>query len=529
MRFRNASPVLFFGLLAACADASAPSVPDLPSTEVLDAPLRRLTSAQYQNVVRNVLGANIVLPARLEPDIRSSGLIAIGAARTTLSEWGLERYENAALDLAEQALAPDARSRLVSCRPQGNVDDDCARDFITTVGRRLWRRPPTDIETALWVSVARDAATSLGDFYGGLQFALAGLLQSPSFLYRFERSSEDDVDPWVLASRLSFLLWNSGPDDQLLDAAASGALLTREGLHGQVNRMIDAPQARVGVRAFFTDLFELDRLDELEKDPQLFVHFDAELGPAARTQTLLDIERLIFELGGDYRDLFVGSETFVDRRLAAIYGVPAPAREGFGLAEIPASSGRRGLLGQVSFLALHAHAVATSAVLRGRFVRQALLCEIIPPPPVNLNTALPEPTPESPTLRDRNKVHLESPNCSGCHSLMDPIGLGLENFDGIGRWRSLDNGAEIDASGELDGQAFEDAWTLAEQVRTHPMLPRCLVSNLYRYALGREATAEAIPLIDGLTARFEASGYRFTSLLVDLATSRGFRGREVNP
>ncbi|MEO1338260.1 MAG: DUF1588 domain-containing protein, partial [Myxococcota bacterium] len=144
-------------------------------------------------------------------------------------------------------------------------------------------------------------------------------------------------------------------------------------------------------------------------------------------------------------------------------------------------------------------------------------------------TALPEPTSEAPTLRDRNRVHLESPSCSGCHDLMDPIGLGLENFDSVGRWRTVDNGAVIDASGDLDGQPFDDAWTLAEQIRTHPQLSRCLVSNLYRYAMGREESAEAATLIDGLTARFEASGYRFTSLLADLAMSSGFRGREVNP
>ncbi|MEL7369719.1 MAG: DUF1595 domain-containing protein, partial [Myxococcota bacterium] len=230
MRFRNASPVLFLGLLAACTESSSPPQPELPTVDVLDAPLRRLTAAQYQNVVRDVLGPNVVLPARLEPDIRSSGLVAVGAARTTLSELGLERYESAALDLAEQALAEDARARLVSCQPRATVDDGCSRAFIQSVGRRLWRRPLTEEESALWVGVARDAAASLGNFHEGLSLALAGLLQSPNFLYRFERPDGDVLEPWVLASRLSFLMWNSGPDDALLDAAATGALGTNEGV-----------------------------------------------------------------------------------------------------------------------------------------------------------------------------------------------------------------------------------------------------------------------------------------------------------
>ena len=381
--------VVGFGLVR-CSDSGPSSdgpLTPLPTVAATDAQLRRLTIEQYINAVHDVLGDDLIVSKSLEPDVVSGGLVALGAARTSISSWGVERYETTAFDVAEQALNAERRDRLMSCSPTGAVDIDCASAFVQQIGRRLWRRPLTEAEARVWVDTATTSAQTLGDFYTGLEFALAGLLQSPNFLYRFERPEPVGLDDWSLATRLSFFLWNTTPDEALLDAAASGALATDTGFTAQVERLMTSPQARAGVRAFFSDLFELHRLDELAKDPTRFVHYDAELGPAAREQTLLDLEQLIFDLDGDYRDFFTSRQTHVDRRLAAIYSVPAPVREGFGQVELPASDGRRGFLGQVSFLALHSHAVATSAVLRGRFVRTVLLCGRIPPPPVDLNTA----------------------------------------------------------------------------------------------------------------------------------------------
>ena len=519
--------VALVGSLFGCLAESFPvDQPPLPETSVSDSPLRRLTADQYARALSDALGEGLVMPTSLEPDLPSGGLLALGAARNSISGWGVERYESAAYDLAQQALeSPERRAQLVPCTASGNVDPTCTRAFVDKVGRRLWRRPLTDVEATALVQVGTTAAETLGDFDVGLEFVLAGLLQSPNFLYRYERAGPA-VDDWALASRLSFFLWNAPPDEVLLDAAATGDLRTDAGYDAQLTRMLDSPRAREGVRAFFTDMLELHRLDDLTKDPVVFVHFDSGLGPAAREQTLRDIERWVFELDGDYRDLFIARQTFVDRRLAAIYNVPAPTREGFGLVTLPAEGGRRGLLGQVSTLALHSHAVGTSAVLRGRFVRTVLLCGQIPPPPVDVNTALPEPTEVAPTLRDRNRVHLENPACAGCHTLMDPIGLGLENFDGIGRWRTFDNGAEIDATGLLDGEPFQDAWSLAQRVRSHPRLPQCLVQQLYRYAIGTELTTEQDALVGALADRFAANGYRVRALLADIALSSGFRGIE---
>lgn len=514
--------------VAGCAGEPSAPPPPLPDVAANEAPLRRLTAAQYRNAVRDVLGDDIVLPPALEPDLAASGLVALGAARAAVSAWGVEQYEAAAFDLAEQALAPERRARWLTCTPSGSVDRVCAEQFVEAIGLRLWRRPLTEAEKGSLLDVAERAGTTLGDFDAGLRYALAAMLQSPAFLYRGELSDGGRFDDYALASRLSFFLWNTTPDEALLEAAAQGRLSTEDGLAEQARRLLDDPRARRGVRNFFTELFELYELDDMIKDPTVFVHYDAELGAAAREETLRVIEDLVFEQDGDFRDLLTTRKTFVNRRLAAIYQVRAPVREGFGEVTLPEGT-RRGLLGHVSTLALHSHPAASSAVLRGHFVRKVLLCGVIPPPPVGVNTALPEPSATARTLRERNRVHLEDSACAGCHTLMDPIGLGLENFDGVGRWRAEDNEARIDPSGELDGVPFADAWDLAEAVRAHPALPTCLVRNVYRYATGvEEKTADEGALLDALTARFEAQGYSVRSLLYDVATSSGFvRAGEV--
>lgn len=506
----------------ACAgetESSAPP-PPLPDVAVDTAPLRRLTAVQYRHAIEDIFGAGLVLPTALEPDLSAGGLLALGAARNAVSAWGVEQYEAAAYDIAEQILDdPARRDAWVPCPASGG--EGCAALLVRDAGLRLWRRPLEDAEVEALVRVAEEAATALGTFDDGLVYAMAGLLQSPYFLYRHELA-EDRFDDWALASRLSFFLWNTTPDEALLDAAAQGRLTTPEGLEAEVDRLLADARARQGVRNFFSELYHLYELDEMVKDPTLFVHFDTELGSDARQETLQVIEDLIFEQDGDYRDLMTTPKTFVNRRLAAVYRVPAPAREAFGAVELPAESGRRGLLGHISTLALHSHPAGSSAVLRGHFVRTVLLCGVIPPPPVGVNTALPEPSADAPTLRARNAVHLEAPECANCHQLMDPIGLGLENFDGLGRFRAEDNGARIDASGDLDGTPFADGYELAEALRNHPRLPSCLVRHLYAYAVGDEASGAENMTVNGLTDRFAAQGYRVKALLHDIATSAAF-------
>jgi hypothetical protein len=414
--------------------------------------------------------------------------------------------------------------------PSGTADDACAREVLVRLGRRAWRRPLAEAEVTLLVGIAKQGAMALGDFHKGLEFPVAALIQSPSFLFRAELGEADPTvpgrlryDSWEMASRVSFLLWNSIPDDALLDAAERGELITDAGLATQVDRLLADPRARDGVRQLFTELFELDRLDELVKDPKLFVNTSPEIGPAARTETLMGLEDLIFERKGDYRDLFTTRRTFLDRKLASIYDVPAPAREGFGAHEWPEDSERVGLLGQLSVLALHAHSTSSSATRRGKFVRRVLLCVNLLPPPTDVDTSIPEPSGTARTLRDRVKEHLENPSCAVCHKVMDPIGLGLENFDGLGQWRLTDNDAPIDASGELDGTAFTSPRELAEAVRNHPNLAPCFVKSVYRFATGHLEESGEAEMLKWLAEDFAGAGHRVLPLIRQVALSPGFR------
>jgi hypothetical protein len=529
-------------LAVGCGDnREEPIPPDppgpAPTVEPGEHQLPRLTEQQLERSIHDILGDEIVVPSRLEPDAPVEGMLAIGAARTTVSPLGAERIEAASYDIAAQAMTDSAaRDQLMPCLPVDARDDDCARQAIAGLGRRLWRRPLTDGELDGLVDIAGAAGAELGDFHDGLEFAIAALLQSPNFLFRVELGEPDPDDPsrlrytdYEMASRLSFFLWNTTPDDDLLDAAERGELITSEGLRAQVDRLLESPRARDAVRAFFTDIYRLYELDNLSKDPTIFTHMSPEVGPAAREETLSLIEDMIFDEQADYRALFTTRKTYLDRRLASIYGVRAPARDGFAPTRWDDGSPRAGVLTHISLLALNSHPVASSATLRGKFVRRTLLCGTIPPPPTDVDTSIPEPSGDAVTLRDRLAEHQEVEFCASCHKSMDPIGLGLENFDALGQYRTRENGELIDASGDLDGIPFEDARTLGEAIASHPDLGPCLVKNLYRYANARLETYAERDLIAYLAEVFEYYDYRVLDLMRELVLSDGFRYSTAAP
>jgi hypothetical protein len=330
-------------------------------------------------------------------------------------------------------------------------------------------------------------------------------------------------DPYELATRLAFFMWNTTPDDALLDAAESGVLSTEEGYAQEVERLLADERSRDGVRAFFSDMLRLAELEHLNKDPAVYVHFSPDVGASARQETLLGVEHLVFDRHADYRELFTTRTTFVDRKLASIYDLPAPTLEGHGRIDLPESSTRVGFLGQVAFLGSQAHAASSSATLRGKFVREVFLCAAIPPPPANANTAIPEATMDAPTLRDRVLVHFENPTCRSCHQLMDPMGLAFENFDGLGRFRTEENDTRIDPSGSLNGEYFADAAALADVLYAQPDVPRCLVRTMYRYATGHvEVTGETAEL-RALTDEFESARYDVLALMRLVTMRPGFR------
>ena len=423
------------------------------------------------------------------------------------------------------------RGTLVACTPAGTTDDTCARSFVRSFGRRAWRRPLADEEITRYAGIANNAATMLGNFYGGLEYALAGLLQSPHFIYRTEVGEPDPQDPsrrvlngYEVATRLSYFLSATTPDDALLDAAAGGSLAMPDGLRSAAQRLVDAPAARTAAQSFFTELLRLGELNNLSQLPSIFpAAMSPTLGTSMRTETLRVLEDIAFTRDADYRTLFETPNTFVNGELAKIYGLTSPTGTSFVATTLAASGPRAGILGQAGVLAMTSHPNATSPTRRGKFIREVFLCQSVDPPPPDVDPSFP-PDPTGPlTMRQRLASHAQNARCATCHGFLDPIGLGLENFDGVGAYRTQDAGQTIDASGALDGQAFTDARGLGTALKNHPGLSTCLTRGVFRYALGHLETAGEDPIIVDLNGKFTAGGYRFKSLLLETAASAAFR------
>jgi hypothetical protein len=326
------------------------------------------------------------------------------------------------------------------------------------------------------------------------------------------------LDPFEVASRLSFFLTNRAPDDALLDAAGQGALGPAQ-LQAQAKRLLSSPAASAAIESFYADYLDLDRLDDLSKTAPAFT--DA-LRAGMRMESVRTLRTLTFDEGRDVRALFTTPTTFVTAELARFYGLPVPSGAGPARVELPATGPRTGLLMHAGLLALNAHDSTTSPTRRGKFVREILLCQSIPDPPPNVDTTLPDSAPVN-TTRGRVEAHLASPSCAGCHALMDPIGLGFEHFDALGAYRDSEGGIPIDASGMLDGAAFRDARGLAQAVAQHAAVPGCFTTTLLRQAAGAVLeTAGERGVADALTAKFEASGFDVRALLLEVVSHAAF-------
>ncbi len=500
----------------------------------------RLTPAQHQRAIHDVFGPGIRVDGSAEAlGVRDRGLLALGARRSTLSAAELERYEALAQQVAAQVTEPARRATLIACRPAADdaPDDVCAARFVARAGRFLFRRPLTGGETDLYVAVARTAADTLDDYYAGLRAALAGMLVAPEFLFRVERSEPDPGDPgrlrldaWSRASRLSFFLWDSAPDHLLLDAAESGGLLSPEGLDRQVERLLASPRAERGLRAFFSDLLELDRFATLSIDSSLFPRFTKNVEDDAREQTLRTIADHLLNRNRDYRDLFVTRDTFLTPPLAAIYGVPLPRSQELGGAvpwvpyRFPEGGSHVGLLGQVSFLALHSHPGRSSPTLRGQAVQQIFLCRTVPPPPPDVDFSLLQDTynPDFRTTRDRLAEHRRNPACASCHNLTDPIGLTLEVFDAAGGYRTTENGAPIDAGGALNGRTYAGPAGLAEALRDEPRAASCFIERTFSYGAARPPTDGERAWLADVQAELVERGVKWRDLVRRIARHPDF-------
>ncbi len=519
-------------LLAGCSRG-----PVEPENSASPLRVRLMTGQQYSNTIAQIFGADISdsVAAPLPPLARTDGLLASGAAFAGVTSDQIQQIHQAAASVAEKVVDELHRDYLIPCKPVSVTEADaaCAARFLRETGRLLYRRPLGETRVAELVGVAEAAADQTEDFYAGLGLALEAILISPEVVFIIDVSEPDPARPgqerlnaYSLASRLSFFLWNAAPDDALLLAAGSGDLYTEEGLQRSVERMLASSRLEDGMRAFFDDMMAFDEFTSLAKDPIVYPMVTGATLADAREQTLRTVIDHVLTRGLDYRDLFTTRSTFMSMNLAAVYGTPTA--NGWVPYEFPEDSSRRGLLTQVSFLAAHSHAVRSSPTLRGKALRELFLCQKVPVPPPNVDFSLLEDAGDVATARERLQIHNSTPSCAGCHLIMDPMGLGLENFDGAGRYRATENGVALDTSGELDGTLYEGVDGLTRAMRNHPKLPYCLVNRLYAYGTGGPVSLRYDrEILAHFLERFAGHGYKVPDLLRDIANSRAFSSVRV--
>ncbi len=508
-------------------------------------PARRMTSAEYNATVRDLLG-DTTSPASAFSAEEEAGGFNNNAYALVVTPTAAEKYMYAAEGVSRRATADVAA--LTGCTGEGDQAtlEACAASFIDVFGTRALRRPLTTVEKEEFLEVFRAGVDlekdprsrpelqppSVAGYQTGIQMIIETALQSPHFLYRIELgegasplSAGGTVVPVTsmeMASRLSYFLWGSMPDDELLAAGMSGALSTKEQIAEQARRMLESDKARDAVATFHRQWLDYDRIANVSKDEELFPDWSGAIGALMQEEMRAFIDHVVFDAEGDLGTLLSAPYTVAPGDLAAFYGA---AGSGDQLVRVDFPAGQHaGLLTMGAIQAYYAHSNQTSPVHRGKLVREAILCGVIAPPPPNLVFELPMPDPNS-TSRERFKQHATSA-CAGCHDLMDPIGFGFENFDSTGRYQSHEKGKPIDASGEIFetdvAGTFNGASELAAKLAASEDARACYAMMWFRWASGRGETEDDACTLEQLEQTFSESGANVKALLLALTQTDAF-------
>jgi hypothetical protein len=430
----------------------------------------------------------------------------------------------AAAEEAPASATATARSRRSS--PESDASEvGCAQKVLSTVARRAYRRPVTDADLAPIMEMYA-AGRKKGSFDAGIEQGLRLVLTTPKFLFRTESSPATGtarVTELELASRLSFFLWSTIPDDELVNVAASGKLNQPAVLEQQIKRMLRDSRSRALVDNFASQWLMLRNLRSHQPTPGDFPNWDNELRQAFRTETELFFQSVIKE-DRSVIDLIDADYTFVNERLARHYGIPGVYGSQYRRVRLT-DENRRGLLGQGSILTVTSQPDRTSVVLRGKWILENILGTPPPPPPPNVNTNLPTDLAEPKSLRALMEQHRASPTCAGCHRVMDPLGFALENFDGVGEWRAKEKSGVIDASGQLaDGSTVDGPVSLRKALLKKPeMFARVITEKLMTYALGRGVEYFDEPTIRMIARDAAKQNYRFSSIVLGIVRSPAFQ------
>jgi hypothetical protein len=466
-------------------------------TDVDETPLRRLTNAEYLNTVSDQLGdvSSLNLNFPVETTTEDNPFLNNAGAQETPPELASE-YVTAAEAISADTVA-NRLSRVLTCDPTIAGEQQCAQTFITSFGTKAFRRPVDADQSTALMSIWQVGRTTGGNFNSGVQAVITAVLQMPEFLYRFEMSPAIagktliPLDGWDAATRLSYLLWNSGPDDALLAAAQAGKLQTAADISAQVTRMLGQPRAQEMVMRFHDQWLQVSGINTLEKDMKAFPKFTPAVATAMQQEIRSLVNDVVFQGDGKVAGLFTAPYTFLNDVLGQFYGLngltPTFTRvDQATLGMRPAA----GILTSGGLMASYASGDYTSPTKRGKFVREALLCQTLPPPPPNANPIPPVAQPNQ-TRRQAMLNHATDPTCAACHQIMDQIGYGFEGFDASGALQTTDNGQPIDTSGMIVGTdvagTFNGPVDLGAKLAKSDSVLTCAATQWFRFSFGRDS------------------------------------------
>jgi hypothetical protein len=492
------------------------------------APMRRLTHTEYDNAVRELL-SDTTAPATSFALDNQIGLFDNSAEAQTVPSLLGEQYMDAALSLADNVKDFPA---LMGCNPQatGATGEACVNNFITSFGRRAYRRALTADEQAR-ISTLYSKTRAASDVQTGMRGVIAAILMSPNFLFKPEFGAQPStfantkrVTQYEQATRLASLVWASIPDDQLLQAAESDQLSTPAQLEAQARRMLADPRAKPAIAAFYEQWLGLSLLGSATKDPAFFPDWSDSLRDNMFEERRRFVSNVLWEDDGRLETLLTANYSFLNAPLAKLYGVQAPAGTDFSKVPLDASQ-RAGVMTQAAMLATFARPDESSPVKRGKWVRERMLCQDLPPPPA-LVPQLPAPV-AGVSNRERFAMHTADPACAGCHRLIDGLGFGLERYDSVGAYRMMSQGAAVDASGmvnetaDIDG-SYSGGPELANLLAMSAQVRDCVPTQALRYAWGRRETNEDACSVQAVQKAFAASDGDLRELVVALTQNDAF-------
>ena len=493
--------------------------------------VRRLTHTEYNSTVQALFGTTLMPADAFPGDVGADGFDNASGPQTVVANH-LTAFEDASTKLVDAAFFdPTQRARLVAC--DLTTGDACVRASLEAFLPRAWRRPVQPAEVDRLMALAATEALVGGSTEEQLKLALRGVLTSAHFMYRVELDPDPaspvphPLSSYELASRLSYFLWSSMPDDELFAVAAQGTLQDDAVLGGQVARLLADPKGLAMAEVFAAQWLQLTKLPGHEPKADLFPTITLELKASMAQETKLFFQELL-QSGGAISSLVGANHTFMNGALAQHYGLPAASAD-FARVSVEGTNRLGGVLGHASVLMLTSGLTKTSAVKRGAWVLDNLLCTPPPAPPADIMDEIlakqqeVEALDPNQTQREFLSKHRADPKCGACHKLIDPVGLAFENYDAVGRYRDMDHGVPIDAAGMLaDGSAFQNARELAAIMAQNPSLAQCVAKKLFTFALGRTPGAEDEAHLQALTT---SNADPLGRVLTKLVSSTPFRYR----